>query len=613
MKKILALILALVLLAGCCAAAAEEADEKYDHLTVGVTTAFSGNFLSDAIGSNISDQDVRKLIHSYGLVTWDSDEGLYRMNAQVVTNAYQDGGNGYRIILNRDLTYSDGTPITAKDYAFSFLLLTSRQLLEAAGSRMDGGHLLGWKEYDEGTAQAVAGFRMIGDYQISVTLAPEYLPYFFEMKAVDFFPLPIHEILPDCEVADDGGGIYIRGSFSADQLRETLLDPETGYASHPTAVSGPYVMTSYDGTTVELAENPQYKGDAEGEKPTIPNITVRTAGADEIISELAFGEIDLAVRCARTEQIAAGTDLMGGGDYSRSVYSRNGLSFISFCGEKGPTADVKVRQAIAMCLDKETLTGDYLGNLGTPVKGYYGIGQWMFLVTQGTLKPERTDENGEPIGEEVDWESLNLNGMKEYPLDVEGAKKLLTEAGYNGAEPIRLKLIYPDQNQAGPLLDEVFIPYLQEAGIELETEAVPMPELLQKYYGFTERDCDMILLGTNFSDVFDPSVNYDAEGTDRLNGITDPELARLATEMRKTEPGDAVEYVRRWIQFQEYRSEVLPEIPLYSNAYMDFYISALQNYAPGNYSSWAEAIQYAMLSDYADIEEAEEGDEMFFD
>ena len=194
MKKILALILALVLLAGCCAAAAEEADEKYDHLTVGVTTAFSGNFLSDAIGSNISDQDVRKLIHSYGLVTWDSDEGLYRMNAQVVTNAYQDGGNGYRIILNRDLTYSDGTPITAKDYAFSFLLLTSRQLLEAAGSRMDGGHLLGWKEYDEGTAQAVAGFRMIGDYQISVTLAPEYLPYFFEMKAVDFFPLPIHEI-----------------------------------------------------------------------------------------------------------------------------------------------------------------------------------------------------------------------------------------------------------------------------------------------------------------------------------------------------------------------------------------------------------------------------------
>ena len=45
MKKILAVILALILICSCCAAAAEEAGDKYEQLTVGVTTAFNGNFL----------------------------------------------------------------------------------------------------------------------------------------------------------------------------------------------------------------------------------------------------------------------------------------------------------------------------------------------------------------------------------------------------------------------------------------------------------------------------------------------------------------------------------------------------------------------------------------
>ena len=49
---------------------------------------------------------------------------------------------------------------------------------------------------------------------------------------------------------------------------------------------------------------------------------------------------------------------------------------------------------------------------------------------------------------------------------------------------------------------------------------------------------------------------------------------------------------------------MLPEIPLYSNAYADFHISILRDYTPAAYSSWSEAILKAYMSD--DIEEAEE-------
>jgi hypothetical protein len=170
--------------------------------------------------------------------------------------------------------------------------------------------------------------------------------------------------------------------------------------------------------------------------------------------------------------------------------------------------------------------------------------------------------------------------------------------------PLQLTLIYPDDNLAGPLLDEYFTPYLTEAGIGIEYVSCSMPVLLEKYYALNERDCDMIMLGSNFQDVFDPSVNYDEFGKDVLNGITDPELADLALEMRGTDPGDPAEYVRRWIRFLERRSEVLPEIPLYSNAYMDFFTSSLQNYNPGSYSAWSEALLYAYLSDAAEEDES---------
>ncbi len=632
MKKLIVVILTMVLLGSCCAAAGEETGTKYDELTIGVTTAFSGNFLSDALGNNISDQDVRKAIHSYHLVTWSGEEGVYRLNDQVITAALSNGEqNTYAFTIATDLTYNDGTPITAKDYAFTFLLLTSRKMRDATGLREDGSRVLGWKEYDEGLAPAIAGFRVIGDYQIAITISPEYTPYFYEMKALDLFPLPVDVLMPGCEVRDDGNGIYITGPFTEDQIRQNILDPAAGYASHPTVSSGPYMLKNYDGKTVWLTANPRYKGDAEGNKPIIPELTVRYVPSRDLMAGLIVGDLDLVVRSARVEQVTTGMALASGEGFAMKTYSRNGLAFISFCGEKGPTSDLNVRKAIAMCLDKETLTAEYMGNMGTPVKGYYGIGQWMFPMTRGNI-PESWQEEA---GENETWEDMNLDGLTEYPFDPENAAWLLDEAGWNlNAEggvytegirykmengelvPLRLKLIYPNDNLAGPLLDEVFGPYLLKAGAELETEAVSMPALLRFYYGQAERDCDMIMLGTNFEDVFDPSVYYDANGTDVLNGITDPRLAEMARDLRCTEPGKGADYVRKWIRYLERRSEVLPEIPLYSNAYIDFHISALRDYYPGNYSSWSEALQYSYLSDYEEEEDAggeepEEGKAVF--
>ena len=123
MKKILTLLLALWMLTGCVAMAAG------NQLVVGSTTAMSGAFFTDLFGSNTADIDVRALLHGYNLMRWDNETGTYQINDSVVAGmaVSRDAQNNrvYTFDLYGDLKFSDGSAITAKDYAFSILLTAS--------------------------------------------------------------------------------------------------------------------------------------------------------------------------------------------------------------------------------------------------------------------------------------------------------------------------------------------------------------------------------------------------------------------------------------------------------------------------------------------------------
>ena len=613
MKKFVALLLVSVLLTGLVSVHAEEKG-KYDRLTVGVTTPFSGNFLDDALGSNIVDQDVRSLIRGYNLVKWNAEKGKYEINQpNVAGSAASEEYDMYTFSISDNLTYNDGTPITAKDYAFSLLLLGSPELKEAASGQGDISRILGGMDYQEGKTKTLAGFQLKDDdYSFSVSIDPSHNPYFYDLKILDITPLPISVIAPGCSIKKDkNGSVSISGPFTAELLKKTLLDPETGYISHPAVTSGPYQLTSYDGDSVTLDLNDAFIGDKDGKKPTIPQIVIKEVQPDLLVSGLNAGELDLVVRCLRQDQVRNGMELVGQ-DFAMESYMRAGLSFISFCAEKGPTADVNVRKALAMCMDKDELTRLYCGGFGMSVNGYYGIGQWMFRMANGTIVQEEGDER--------DWSDLQISRIAGYALDVAGAKELLNGAGWNldangdayNAEagglryrkdgdalvPLKLKLIAPEENGAADLLRETFIGNAAQAGAEIEIEKLPWEQLLEKYYSLGDRDSDMILLATNFGEVFDPSGEYDKTGTSIRNGITDPQLAELAVALRSTEPGNAPEYCRRWLAYLEERSAAAAEIPIYSDAYLDFHINALREYHPAPTGSWAIAIQDAYLSDY---------------
>ena len=139
-----------------------------------------------------------------------------------------------------------------------------------------------------------------------------------------------------------------------------------------------------------------------------------------------------------------------------------------------------------------------------------------------------------------------------------------------------------------------------------------MGELLERYYRITEdpieveiqasedeteielRQPDMFYLATNFDIIFDPSVTFGPDG--------DEELYRLALDMRETEPGDLLGYMRKWIAFQQRFNEALPMLPVYTNVYFDFYIDGLHGYNIDEVSTWSDALVGANVGEMADAE-----------
>ena len=630
----------LISLAAASAAGAAEYD--YDELVVGSTTHLSGNFFTDLWGNAASDLDVRNLIHGYNLIRWDSENGLFVMDPSVVNGMVvtenENGDRTFRISIYEDMQYSDGTPITAKDYAFSILLETSPQVTELGALGTKGYYILGYGDYRSGNSEALAGVRLLGDYEFSVTVSSDYLPYFYELGLLNFGPAPIHVIAPGCGVADDGNGAYLTGkeNFTADALAKTLLDEQSGYVYHPTVTSGPYVLRAFDGTTAEFEINPNYKGDADGLLPQIPRIVYTLAENDTMIEKLRDGSFGLLNKVTDAAAVDAGRTLTGeAGEYTMSSYPRSGLSFIAFDATRPAAGSQNVRQAIAWCIDRAALAKEYEGNIGFPVYGWYGIGQWQYTLVSAAPDEapavpgeDATDEEKEAYQTAMASYELDLDGVETYDTgdaqqNIENAVSLLEADGWTLNEqggaftagtdsvrykdidgtltPLALTLVYPEGNRIGALLETYLAAPLQSAGAQLNLKAVPMQALLQGYYGQTDLGCDMFYLATNFDLVFDPSEEFrsGADGALRWNGIgpVDGDLYALAGAMSGAAPGAVLDYCRSWVAFQERFAQVLPAIPVYSNVYFDFYTSALQGYDPAADQTWSQSVVGAYLSD----------------
>ena len=581
--------------------------------TVGTLTKPSGSFFTEMWGNNTTDIDVRALVHGLSTVSWTMDR-QYGIDPTVVKDVRIDqsthGDRTYTFTLNDDLTYSDGTPITAADYVFS-VLLQSADEIEALGAQTQTyAQINGHHDFSTGETEAFNGVHLLGKYRFSLTLNRRYLPYFYELMYVNVIPYPISVIAPNCEVRDSGDGAYIAaieetdGAFTTEVLEKTILDPENGYLSHPSVSSGPYVLTAYDpqAGTAAFRVNEYYKGNYQGIKPVIENLELRTVKYSEALELLASGELDVVNKATEGDFIDAGVQRFGAGEFNATNYLRTGYGFLAFACEQDVTSSVAVRQAMAMAFDRSQMIEEFLKSYGMEVYSYYGLGQWMVSPYASTMNEQVTmypnDVNAaEALLIEDGW-TLNAQGG-EFEAGEGAVRYKMDENGE--LMPLEIRFAQVQDNEAAAWVVENYAPVLRELGFDFIVTEMAFDEMLSQYYRQTERSFNLTYLATNFAIVFDPYYTFNTDpayqGALNTSGIADEKLMELAKELRETKPGDEEAYAEKWLELMKHYSDVLPTLPIYSNVYFDFFANDLMEYAPNAHWAWPSAILYAYIAE----------------
>ena len=390
--------------------------EKEDNsIIMGNTTELSGQFRYATFGKSnpgASDNDVEGLTTGLETVT-ATKEGGYEWNDTVVESheekLNEDGTLTFTIKIKDDLKFSDGSPVTAKDYLAFSMAFGSPVGTEAAARASSYRTVVGWQgayekytgpDSEEGTKE-FAGLHLIDDHTFSVTVTKDYANYFYKITYGGFSANYAAAWLGEgVEIKDDGNGCYLSDEFYAKDeegkyiqaaaIKKLCTDTsEENYAAYPW--SGPYCVKSFDNTdsSAVLVRNEYFKGNYEGATPSIDKVIYKKIVAATQLEDFKAGGLDVIAAItggAATDEALKAADESNGA-YVYTHYSRAGYGKLGFRADFGPAQFRSVRAAIALCMDRAQFAKDFTGGYGGVVDGPYYTGSWMYkeAVKQGML------------------------------------------------------------------------------------------------------------------------------------------------------------------------------------------------------------------------------------
>ena len=583
----------------------ESKEEVENVVVVGDITSIDANMMGGWT-NGAANAKIRTLVFGSSVVAY-TKEGQFMVDETIVADSVitvnEDGTKTYQFTLNEGLKYSDGSPITAKDYLFDIMLSASPEFVELGGSDLSNGrYFIGYEDYNTGVSSTFEGLKLIDELTFSLTIKAEELPYYYDIAYAVATPLPMAIIAPDATITDDGTGATLSEAFNIDVLKETVNNPETGFRFKPTTSSGPYVLSNYDVGTKEavLTINPNYAGTYDGVQPSIEKIVMKLVEEATMMDELRAGSVDLLTSTSGGDSIETGLDIVDEGLASYSSYLRAGYGKIAFSCDFGPTQFPEVRQAMAYALDRDEFARQYSGGYAQVVHGYYGLSQ------------QETKDS-------VDFIENELN---HYPVDLAVAEQTLVDGGWTlnadgsdyvkGTDTLRHKDVDGEMmpliiqwantdNIISDLISTMLPEALAGIGMKLESTIIEFTVMLQHLYRegdiMANPEYHMFNLATGFTPINSYWLYFSPEEFGNYNTafLDDAELQEISTKMKSITPGDYDSWLELWQQLQARWNELMVEIPLYSDEYHDFYNSNLTNYTPDALWQWESAIVYASM------------------
>lgn len=366
---------------------------------LGSITDLSGAFRNASWGKSspgASDLDIQDLTTGYSTMMSNKD-GAYEFNMSALasepTFTRTSGGTLLVTIeIKKDLKFSDGSPITAKNYVASILANSTPVSASAGGTGSAGMYFVGFdafsaydgtNESKEGVAATFSGVKLLGDYKFSIEISSEYADYYYADTYASFSPSPMALYLGTNEIVVDSSTRSC--GLGKDFYKKTVKDGAEVYAMADVIkanlrwdsglpYSGPYVVSDYNESDLiaTLRLNPHYTSDIRG-KASISTISYIKLESATQMDKFTRGEVDVIAGITGGKETKAALALVEANPtkYKETHYARAGYGKIGFRGDFGAVSDVAVRQAIMYTLNRNEFAQAFTGGYGTVVHGAY--------------------------------------------------------------------------------------------------------------------------------------------------------------------------------------------------------------------------------------------------
>ncbi|MDO3413070.1 ABC transporter substrate-binding protein [Saccharibacillus sp. CPCC 101409] len=444
------------------------AQQRTDTIIVGLTDpsgAFTPYFHQSGYDGNVS-----SLLYQ-SLLTVD-DQGLPVGN---LAESYEvsDDEKTYTFHLPKDAVFSDGSPLTAEDVAFTWTILHDKAY--DGDSQIPELGIVGGADYKAGKADSVSGIKVIDPQTVSVTL----------------------ENVDASAILQLGGDVLSKAYYGKD-YKFGELEYIKKLHENPLG-NGPYKLEKFiPGQEVRMIANDKY---AKG-KPATEHFIYKTSEGDAW-QFVETGEIDYSSFAATQENL---DKIKGLGFLSTVPYTPSTYGYLTLNHEHKQLQDKAVRQALTYGLDRQSIYVD----------ANQGAGEVANIPTS-------------PIS----W-SYTTENINPYAYDPDKANQLLDEAGWvAGSDGIRekdgQKLTIHYLGRKSPDTD-VFIALAEEnykaIGVDFQ------PEVLADFNALVSKveggDYDMAAFSTAM--MTDPSEGITQFIDGEVLGYDNPEVTKLNKE-----------------------------------------------------------------------------------
>lgn len=411
------------------------------------------------------------------LMELDADLNFQGMLADSITT--EDNRN-FVVHIDEAATWSDGTPVTAEDVAYTALRLTSPVINNTAmmyyvfeGVGDDG--------FVEAGADSVDGIQVIDDKTIQFTTKDSMSLTTFENSYARYLlTLPKHVIEKYTE--------------------EELSTAE--WFNQPDVISGPFYVTEFDvDHYISYKANPDYWKGA----PKIDKLNIKIVDGSQLYAGLQSGEIDITQHTMSVipPEDYASVEALDNVDVVYGSPVTNQSMFI----QTANVPDVRVRQAMLYAINRDQLLSELLDGHGEVVDGFLSSASPFY------------DDSITPV-----------------TYDPEKAKALLEEAGWDGSQTLRFYVNSGDSTFVNAAT--VMVAQWAAVGIKAEVQTVDFATLMSVA---GTRDYDILAVQYTYAPVDPyPDVAWLLGGEGSWTGYGDDEVNKALTSTQLTSDVDEI-------------------------------------------------------------------------